>query len=138
MKLLNYLLLLFSLTLISCTENTSPEEDYIIFEVVKIDDRDIEEYKEIHSDAVYPIEFRLTEPIEEFSGTVVLENFGAKDIKKFFGGDVFKVDINYQIKGVEYIIFNEIEVDSATIKGVYWFSGSTIDSRPSDFLAVKK
>jgi hypothetical protein len=141
MRLIKFLILLLVVTLLNCTENTSPEEDYIIYEVIKIDDRDIEEFKEIHSRSVYPIEFRLFDPVEDFKGRVVFENLGLKNLKIFGEGiieDIFYVEINYEIEGVENVIFQEIEIDSSTIKGVYYLSGPTIDSRPSDFLAIKK
>lgn len=141
MRLIKYLFLPFVVTFLSCSENISPEEYYNIYKVVKINNIDIGEYKETYNGTIFPIEFQLIDPIVDFKGRVIFENLGIENLMKIISEDIlediFYVDINDKIKGVEYVMFEEIEIDSTTIKGIFSFIGPTIDTRPNDFLAEK-
>lgn len=138
-----------SLTFLSCTffpfYPFFPEPSERIYTVVKIHTWSVEEYvKKFGANGIRPEIIHLVdyEPGGEFRGRVKLATIGWLPIRTPLNPlsrrNGFIVNLKVPIKGVEYVFFRLEEITISEMVGSYTLSGKTLDSAPTDFVAIQE
>ena len=97
-----------------------------------------EYYKADMWDCPLEIELYNSQPDSAFEGWVELFLLGWLEIRNCTEENCFLVDTKGKLVAVESIVFGNLEITETNMKGMYVFSGPTIDALPIEFTATRK